>query len=602
MKSMLLPVWLRQGFLLSVAAGVAGIVSVAAQTPPAKAPVDPLLEYRSFAMQRDGNAARGAVLFADEQRVACTRCHTVDSKGGRAGPDLFSVGDQFSRSELIDAVLTPSARIAVGYGSTVVETRSGEEYEGVLKGATEAWIELMGGDGKPVRIATADIREQRGSNRSLMPEGLQAGLSRQEFDDLIEYLVGLKQPAKTLANFHGMPEVIPMLAHPVGVHPLLDADLQVPAVAGGPTLGLTWFGQIPGFPGRFLVAHQTGILWVVEKGAGPGTKSVFADFTSQTFSLRGPNGVLGLTFHPRFAENRRYYVKQQVFEDGKITTLLLEREMTPDFRHDSGKPARRLLRIPAVAEHHNGGCLQFGPDGFLYFGMGDSAPNFDPQGQAQDLRLLFGKMLRIDVEHRDPGLEYAIPSDNPFRGRGDARPEIWAYGLREPWRFSFDALTGELWVADLGQERGDEIDIVHPGQNYGWNVYEGFELFSNGHRREGEKYVAPIFAVRRSQGTSIIGGYVYRSDPHSSFYGVYIFGDHQAKRIWGLTQEHGSLQKVHQLATLPQLITAFTVDESGNVYVLGYQGMVYQLDFSGSRFDQVAPSPVSTQSQSPLGK
>jgi len=229
-----------------------------------------------------------------------------------------------------------------------------------------------------------------------------------------------------------------------------------------------------------------------------------------------------------------------------------------------------------VAEHHNGGCIEFGPDGFLYLGMGDSAPNFDPQGYAQDLRLLFGKMLRIDVDRRDAGLAYGIPNDNPFRGRPDARPEIWAYGLREPWRFSFDRVTGELWVADLGQERGDEIDLVRRGDNYGWNAYEGFELFSKAHRED----------RRRKHGSALMGGQVYRGDKRSSFYGVYVFGDHQSKRIWGLTQDHGSLQTIRQLDTAPQAITAFTADEQGGLYVVGYQGMIYQLDFTGATYDE----------------
>jgi hypothetical protein len=219
--------------------------------------------------------------------------------------------------------------------------------------------------------------------------------------------------------------------------------------------------------------------------------------------------------------------------------------------------------------------------------MGDSAPNHDPQGHGQDLRLLLGKMLRLDVDRCDPGLAYAIPSDNPFRKRPGARAEIWAWGLREPWRFSFDAVTGDLWVADLGQERGDEVDIVRPGENYGWNVYEGFERFSDLHRREGVVYVPPIFACRRKQGTTMIGGRVFRGDPRSSFYGVYVFGDYTSKRIWGLTQENRSLKTVRQLAISPQAITEFSADERGNLYVVGYEGMIYQLDFSGAQFDEI---------------
>ncbi len=552
--------------------------------------VRPPAEYRQFAMQNEGDTARGGILFADEQRLGCSKCHSVNGRGRKAGPDLATVGDQFARRDLIDAVLLPSATIAVGYSTTSVATKSGEEFQGVLKQVTDDWIELMGGDGQRVRIATSNIHEQRGSGVSLMPDGLQAGLSRREFADLIEYLVSLKQPDHALTSHHGMPDMIPSLARPVGLRPFIAEAFRVTpapnAAVGNAQLGLVWFGQVPGMAQRFLAAHQTGIIWLLEKKAEGELTTVFADFTPEIFSARGPNGLLGLAFHPKFRENRKYYLKHQVFEEGKIATVLVERQFAADFKTDSGKPARRLLKIEAVAEHHNGGCIEFGPDGFLYLGMGDSAPNFDPQGNAQELRLLFGKMLRIDVDRRDAGLPYGIPTDNPFAGRKDARPEIWAYGLREPWRFSFDRVTGDLWVADLGQERGDEIDLVRRGDNYGWNAYEGFELFSKAHRKEGVAYAPPVFASRRKHGSALMGGRVYRGDKRSSFYGVYIFGDHQSKRIWGLTQDHGSLQTIRHLATAPQAITAFATDEQGGLYVVGYEGMIYQLDFAATKFNE----------------
>ncbi|MDA1275655.1 MAG: PQQ-dependent sugar dehydrogenase [Verrucomicrobia bacterium] len=560
-----------------------------AQSSPVMGRPTTTKEYRQFAMQHDGDAAQGKLLFGDEQRVACSKCYSVDGKDPRAGPDLSGVGDQFSRRDLIDAVLMPSATIAIGYSTTLVETKSGEEYQGVLKQVTDSRVELMGADGQRIRVATDDIQEQRGSSVSLMPEGLQAGLSKQELTDLIEYLVILKQPLNAFWSHRGMPDTIPQLTRPIPLRPFLNEDLRAPSTpknaARGAQSGLVWFGQVPGFKQRFLVAHQTGIIWLLEKQSDGDATSVFADFTPETFSARGPNGLLGLAFHPQFSTNRKYYLKQQVFEDGKIATVLVERRFAPNFQKDSGEPARRLLKIVAVAEHHNGGCIEFGPDGFLYLGMGDSAPNFDPQGYAQDLRLLFGKMLRIDVDRCDPGLAYGIPDDNPFVRQPDARPEIWAYGLREPWRFSFDRVTGDLWVADLGQERGDEIGIVRRGENHGWNVYEGFELFSNRHRKEGAVYVPPIFASRRKHGSAVTGGYVYRGDKHSAFYGVYIFGDYQSRRIWGLTQDHRSLQTIRQVATSPQAITSFGTDETGGLYVVGYPGMIYQLDFTDGLFD-----------------
>ena len=194
---------------------------------------EPPGDHRQFAMQHDGEAARGKMLFANEQRVACSKCHSVDGRGTKAGPDLFAVGDQFARRDLIDAVLMPSATIAVGYSTTVVETKSGEEYQGVLKQVTDSGIELMGADGQRVRIAAGDIKEQRGSSVSLMPEGLQAGLSLQEFADVIEYLVTLKQPANAMTSHRGMPETIPSLSRPLTLRPFLSEELRVPPVSGG---------------------------------------------------------------------------------------------------------------------------------------------------------------------------------------------------------------------------------------------------------------------------------------------------------------------------------------------------------------------------------
>src|SRR5262249_41547711 len=259
--------------------------------------------------------------------------------------------------------------------------------------------------------------------------------------------------------------------------------------------------------------HQKGMIWKVTKTSSSEEKTVFADLTRQVFSERGPNGLLDVAFHPQFRQNRKYYLFYQVFEEGTVATHIEERL----FEADSGPSPRLILKIASVAEDHSGGCLQFGPDGFLYLVMGDTGPHNDPNGHAQNLQLLLGKLLRLDVDHEEAGRAYAIPKDNPFRGQSEARPEIWAYGLRNPWRFSFDRLTGDLWLADVGQDRVEEVDLVQRGGNYGWNVFEGFEPFSNQFRKEGRSFTPPVFAYRRKFGVSITGGYVYRGDKDSSF-------------------------------------------------------------------------------------
>ena len=529
--------------------------------------------------------ARGAKLFADEPKLACSKCHSVDGRAGQAGPDLFAVGDKFGRRDLVDAVLMPSAVISPGYGTVIVETKAGEEVQGILKQSTDAGVQLMGADGKLVSIAKADIKAQRGSTLSLMPEGLQAGLSLQEFTDLTEYLASLRQPESALVSNHGMPAVIPLLAKPVTARPFFTNSFKLPR--GKVQTGLTAFHQVPGQSNVFLVLHQKGIIWRMEQTATGEEKSVFADLTGEVFYERGPNGLLDLTFHPKFRKNRKYYLKYQVFEDGKVCTLVVEKTFSADFKGDSGQPPRRVIKFVSVAEDHSGGCLQFGPDGFLYIVMGDTGPHNDPNGHAQNLQLLLGKLLRIDVDRTEGDLGYAIPQDNPFVGRNDARPEIWAYGFRNPWRFSFDRMTGDLWLADVGQDREEEVDLVHRGENYGWNVFEGFEPFSNQYRQEGRKFTPPVFAYKRKYGISVTGGHVYRGDKQSSFYGVYVCGDYASKRLFGVTQEHGALKTVRQIGTVPQGLVSFSTDEAGHLYAVGYEGMIYQLDFTAARFDEI---------------
>lgn len=570
---------------LVVLAHVALLIAVAVPVLAQPASKTPDLEaFRRHAFISEGDVSRGAKLFADEEKLACSKCHSVDGSASKAGPDLFAVGDKFGRRDLVDAILFPSATIAPGYGAILVETKSGEEYQGTLKQLTESEMHLMGADGKLVKIARADIAEQRGSSISLMPEGLHNGLTKQEFTDLIEYLATLRQPESALVSNHGMPAEIPRLSKPVALRPFFSASFTVPR--GKAEVGLTAFHQVPGLSNVFLVLHQKGMIWLVEKTASGEEKAVFADLTGEVFSDRGPNGLLNMTFHPQFRENRKYYLKYQIWEDNVVTTIVVEKQFAEDFRRDSGKPPRRILKIASVAEDHSGGCLLFGTDAFLYVVMGDTGPHNDPNGHAQNMSLLLGKLLRIDVDHPENGKPYSIPADNPFRNDARARPEIWASGFRNPWRFCFDRVTGELWIADVGQDREEEIAIVRRGENHGWSVYEGFEPFSNQYRREGENYTQPLFAYRRKYGNSLTGGYVYRGDKQSSFYGAYIFGDYNSKRIFGLIKEGDKLKTVRQIATIPQRLVSFGEDEAGNIYAVGYEGMIYQMDFTTARFDE----------------
>ncbi len=539
-------------------------------------------QYRRHALTHEGDAGRGKELFHMPQ-LACALCHSVDGSAGKAGPDLFAAGDAFGRRDLVDAVLDPSASIAPGYGTTVVETIEGPMFQGILKGSTAAGVELMGPDGKLIPIPAEDIKQQSGVAVSLMPDGLHTTLSLQEFTDLIEYLTTLKQEESTLASHHGMPLEIPPLARQVEIRPFLETEFTLPR--SGPETGLTSFRQIPGAEDTFLVLHQKGMIWKVRKTGETEEKSTFLDLTDKVFSERGPNGLLDVAFHPDFRTNRKYYLFYQVFKDGKAVSLIVEKEFDETFAEDSGKAPRQLMEIASVAEDHSGGCLLFGPDEFLYIVMGDTGPHNDPHGHAQNLDLLLGKLMRIDVNRRDGDLPYAIPEDNPFAGHAAIPPEIWASGFRNPWRFSFDRLTGDLWLADVGQDRVEEAAIVRRGENHGWNVYEAFEPFSNEYRREEETYAKPVFAYRRKYGNSITGGHVYRGKGNPSFQGVYICGDFTSKYIFGLTTENGALKTARLIGNAPQRIVSFSEDEAGNLYVVGYEGTIYRIDFSGARFE-----------------
>ena len=407
-----------------------------------------------------------------------------------------------------------------------------------------------------------------------MPESLGASLTPEEFTDLIEYLVSLKQPENATLTEHGMPDVIPALPQPVELVPVFPEEWGF--------LHPVWFGPIPGLTSAFaVVEHETGRIWRCTLAA-PQDKEPFLDTGA---SAPGTRGLLGLAFHPQFAANRKYYYVKHVVERGQFSSLVMEGVAGEDLRRDSGRPARLVLKLDAATNVHYGGSLMFGPDGYLYVGMGDTGPQEDPQGHAQNTQLLLGKILRIDVDHPPSDQAYTVPPDNPFVGRAGYRPEIWAYGLREPWRFSFDRLTGDLWVGDVGQDRYEEIDLVRRGENMGWNVWEGFEPFSNRYKRDGEQYVSPVFAYRRKFGPSVTGGFVYHGGGSPSFGGVYIFGDYESRRVFGLTQKDRRLVAVRQLATAPERVVSFGQDLDGELYVVGYEGTIYRLRFGSARFE-----------------
>lgn len=550
---------------------------------PAISPAPPSREtYEKFALEYSGDVGRGWQIFTNEQTAACIRCHSTDGSSSRVGPDLSAVGDKFSRQDLIRSVLEPSATIAVGYDTTILETKSDEEQQGVIKQATEAWIELMAWDGKTVRVPTADISARRTATTSFMPSNIETTMSLQDFADLIAYLQTRHQPANSSLATGATLDSTPRAANPVTLRPFLNSSVRLEHPL--------WFGAVPGRANWFVALEHGGKSWLIERTPEGDRQSRLMDL-SGTVRMGGATGLLGLAFHPKFAANRRYFLKYQILENGRIVTLVVERRFAADFRGDSGEVAGEIIRIPGVTQDHNGGCITFGPDGYLYLGMGDTGPQRDPQGHGQDLKILLGKMLRLDVDHPQAPLAYGIPTDNPFVKRAAARPEIWAYGFRSPWRFSFDPATGDLWVGDVGQDRVEEVTVVRSGENHGWNIFEGADRFSDQYRRATETYIPPVFSYSHRLGVSITGGYVYRGKRAPALVGNYICGDFETRRIWALTQTNRHLASVVEIGRSPSRISSFGCGSDGELFLVGYDdGVIYQLDLAA-----VNPVPLEVK-------
>ena len=543
--------------------------------------------YRAAALM-GGDAGRGKVVFESKQ-AACAKCHVLSGKEKKAGPKLGTIGDKFTRDQLIQSVLEPSARIHPDHATTTVVTTAGKTINGVLQSRTGKEIQLLDGEGKLVRIPIGMIELEKPSKTSLMPSGLNKTVKADQFADLVAYMGTLRQKVDT-ARWPGMPDRMPMVKKPARLQRLHSVAMKFDhpvCIIASPTADREYF----------VVEQKTRRIFRLSKGEGDfstDSKELFVDLSDEA-STGQFEGVLCLAFHPRYRENRKYYVNYHVRNQGShFSPIIAERQVTADFRRDAGGRSRRLLQIPQDTDLHWGGMLAFGPDGFLYIGAGDAGPQEDPQGNGQNLGLLTGSILRIDVDRTQGKLAYAIPPDNPFRRKADtkrpagqagAREEIWAYGLRMPWRFSWDSKTGDLWVGDIGQDLFENVRIVRNGENHGWNVYEGFAEFSDRYRRKGEKYIPPVLSYRRRDGVSVTAGYVYRGKRNSSYYGAFIFADFESKRIWAMTQKDRKLVKVRQIGSCPEKPCSFGIDNNGELLVIGYEGTIYRLVLDDSVFE-----------------
>jgi glucose/arabinose dehydrogenase len=327
--------------------------------------------------------------------------------------------------------------------------------------------------------------------------------------------------------------------------------------------------------GRFFVVEQAGQIRILQNGVILTTP--FLDITSKVTS-GGETGLLGLTFHPNYSQNRRFYLNYTRTNAGQLQTVIAE-YLASAANPSLADPAseRILLIVDQPFTNHNAGQLGFGPDGFLYFGLGDGGGGGDPSGNGQNTQAILGKMLRIDVNNTSAGRPYAIPADNPFATNGQGQPEIYAYGFRNPWRFSFDTTTNRLFVADVGQNAFEEIDIVTKGANYGWNVMEGTHCFSPATNCNMTGLTPPIHDYPRTDGTTVIGGFVYRGTAIPGLVGAYVFGDFGSGKIWTLREGPANTWTRADLLSTSRQISSFGQDQSGELYVVDYAGTVLQL-------------------------
>ena len=308
-----------------------------------------------------------------------------------------------------------------------------------------------------------------------------------------------------------------------------------------------------------FVIEQAGRIRIVQ-GGGP-APDPFLDI-SDRITAGGEQGLLGLAFHPDYASNGFFFVN---YTDEAGDTVVSRFERSSASAADPSSETI-LLRIDQPYANHNGGALAFGPDGYLYIATGDGGSGGDPEGNGQSLDTLLGKILRIDVDGGSGDRAYAIPNDNPFADRDDARPEIWAYGTRNPWRFSFDR-TG-IWIADVGQDELEEINrmpVDEGGLNYGWNVMEGDACYEPPSGCRADDLVLPIATYSHDLGCSVTGGYVYRGSRFPKMVGAYLFGDYCSGMIWGLRASGRSPQEPVRLSSSGHSISSFGLKRGGEI-------------------------------------
>lgn len=327
---------------------------------------------------------------------------------------------------------------------------------------------------------------------------------------------------------------------------------------------------------RIFVVEQSGIIKVFDNNPNVTSAATFLDIDDRV-SSGGEMGLLGLAFHPQFPDSPYFYVD---YTAGSPRRTVISRFSLSSSNMGDTSTEKILLEVAQPYSNHNAGQIAFGPDNYLYISMGDGGSGGDPQNNGQTLSSLLGKILRIDVDKHDSGLKYSIPDDNPFYQNSEGiAEEIFAYGLRNPWRFSFDSVTGELWTGDVGQNLWEEIDIIESGKNYGWRITEGNHCYNPSSGCDFTGIELPVWEYDHSDtgGYSITGGYVYHGSDASELTNKYIYADYVTGNIWALTKVGNDYQN-ELLFNTSYNVSTFGVDEQSELYFANYSGTIYKFE------------------------
>ena len=357
-----------------------------------------------------------------------------------------------------------------------------------------------------------------------------------------------------------------------GINPLPDISLTLLTKGLNQPVQLTHAGDKSG---RIFITEQAGTIRIIKNGVL--IPKPFLDIRERVKS-GGEKGLLSVAFHPSFKTNGRFFINYTSGKGLRLHTVVSEFRAEPNSNDAYEESEKIILEVAQPYSNHNGGQIAFGPDGYLYIGMGDGGAGNDPKGNGQKLSTLLGTILRIDVDKKEGRKQYAIPPDNPFEDSLFSRPEIFAYGLRNPWRFSFDPLTGTLYAGDVGQSAREEIDIIESGKNYGWNIMEGTICTPGVNPKCSSKGLTlPIIDYGRKEGITVIGGYVYRGTNIPALCGAYIYGDFGSGNIWALYYNNSKVAKNKLLLKANISISSFGIDEDYEVYVVDYGGSIFRI-------------------------